>query len=1224
MSHHISIPSLSSTPSDEGTKSVVTALCSPPSGRFVGHITCSSSSTRDVKVGDDKSSPPAAACSSSRASLLRSSRLLPTPSADSESGATSDGLEENVKSSTDLASEPTAIACLDLSDRRCTGRRSGTKGHRLDWILSSLGKNASASSKSLSSTQHSAHGGIGRDDDDADSALLAIGHADGTVSVRLLLGPQPELDDIEDMSNNGEEVDQISSEYDSMLLASTQDSSPLLGGSTACPIVALAFLPSTSRTEEKAKQDSDATVQIVALTKGGSLVLLELFPRDTHKNGDGSTQKSSPPKFDLAIRSIVGSTKFSDSNITGALAVGQTGNGVIYVAIGVEHGVLILRPSSPISVTSEDGKYVCDWNSVTCVDLPSPTTSLAFSTAGSCVGGFGDAPVVLCAAQMDGEVALLDATASSGLDETDEDGGTPTFQPFYFVEPAELASNHSVNEDAFEPITSVVCHRDWTKQGAGRLLVAMASGRTLRLLDGSAFEVFYEYDFGGRICDLAFVHDKMGAPRVVVAKADGEIALVGMRTWGLLLEGSPFLKLHERFHPSSVPTPFIRRSSTGKLYNEESVMSIEWGPGDHLFEACGNKVLVYNSSTWNYDAPPHASTVSSNASISFGNDEKDTVRTIATSNDGKFLAAAIENVSGGFQLYIYKRPMSDADNGNWISPQHCQFASNITSLSYSPDSRYLCVATLYTGAVYAVDEDNGISDEPLKTFNDGKDAVTWSSDGKYLAIGKLSNVLITIASEGFNDVCSIDVGLEDCHRISCLSFSVSTNQLLIGCSDDTISFAEEDESGSAIWKIDKSISHTNQVNSIYHSPDPSSPYFVVLGKDEICFIYNKTSRTIVQIIQGDGPLSAASFHPSGSMLALSGETAQKSAKMRGDLLLIRVGEVLNTSWYPLQSSDDDLSSSAILEKLNSLSELDRQQLLYHNGSGDDWPFCSRVQSVLEAQRTKRQTAKRGSVRKGQLPPREETTSILADVLEQFPRAVFATRGCNGKSIFDITMEVDNPRALKVLFYSALVACRAHSHLMMNDDVRSGYLTKLLTLSSNEYPDVCLDIVQQMVLWPVPTLELLETWKVKGGEPIYEVGSSPTSQQIFDGASQLSNFGALCRPMVLPLPGMCSLPFLSAVVSKVPVEVFNHDILGLVLDELWFNGTRTMFLLDFMCFIILFASTSAPFILHAAATKEEAASAEDMTCGWQHMDNQTLGLCVTVFSLNVLFGVRELR
>lgn len=1214
MSHHISIPSLSSTPSDDGTKSVVTALCSPPSGRFVGHITCSSTS-RDAKVGDDKSSPPP--CSSSRANLLRSSRLLPTPFADSESGATSsDGLEENVKSSTDLASKPIAIACLDLSDRRCTGRRSGAKGHRLDWILSSLGRNASVSSKSLLSAQHSAHGGIGCDDD-ADSALLAIGHADGSVSVRLLLGPPPELDDI---LNNGEEVDQNSSEYDSILLASTQDSSPLLGGSTACPIVALAFLP--SRTKEKAKQDNDATVQIVALTKGGSLVFLELFPRDTQKDGNGSTQKSNPPKIDLAIRSIVGSTKFSDSTITGALSVGQTGNGVVYVAIGVEDGVLILRPSSPIYATSEDGKYVCDWNSVACVDLPSPTTSLAFSTAGSCVRGFGDAPVVLCAGQVDGEVALLDATASSGLDETDEDGGTPTFQPFYFVEPAELASNHSVNEDTFEPITSVVCHRDWTKQGAGRLLVAMASGRTLRVLDGSAFEVFYEYDFGGPITDLAFALDKMGAPRVVVAKADGETALVGMRTWGLLLEGSPFLKLHERFHPSSVPTPFIRRSSTGKLYNEESVMSIEWGPGDHLFEACGNKVLVYNSSTWNYDAPPHASSVSSNASIILGNGEKGTVRTIATSNDGKFLAAAIENVSGGFQLYIYKRPMSDADNGSWISPQHCQFASNITSLSYSPDSRYLCVATLYTCAVYTVDEDNGISDEPLKTFNDGKDAATWSSDGKYLAIGKLSNVLITIASEAFDDVCSIDVGLEDSHRISCLSFSVSTNQLLIGSSDSSISFAEEDGSGSAIWKIARNISHTNEVNSIYHSPDPSSPYFVVLGKGEICYIYSKTSLTIVQIIQGDGPLSAASFNPSGSMLALSGETAQNSAKMRGDLLLVRVGEVLNTSWYPLQSSGDDLSSSAILEKLNSLSELDRQQLLYHNGSGGDWPFCSRVQSVLEAQRTKRQTAKRGSVRKGQLPPREETTSILADILQHFPRAVFATRGCNGKSIFDITMEVDNPRALKLLFYSALVACRAHHHLMMNDDVRSGYITNLLTLSSNEYPDVCLDIVQQMVLWPVPTLELLETWKVKGGEPIYEVGSSPTSQQIFDGASQ--PFGALSRPMVLPLPGICSLPFLSAVVSKVPVEVFNHDILGLVLDELWFNGTHTMFLLDFMCFIILFASTSALFILHATATKEEAASVEDMTCGWQHMDNHTLGLCATVFSLNVLFGVRELR
>ena len=1237
MSHHVCIPALS-TASSEGEKSAVAALCSPPSGIFVGHITCKGSTSRHD--GEDNSSSP-----TSEVNVLRSSSLLPTPFANDPAENVIDGSGEASSTSGNdepeqPASKPTAIACLDLSDRGCTGRKSGAnKGyHRLDRILSSLNKKkGSVSSTSLSSTHSSMHGDTFGGD--GDSALLAVGHDDGSVSIRLLLGPPPEPDDVENMVGTGKDADsaESTSAHESLVVASTKDYVSLLGGPPSCSIVDLAFLPISTK-----KAAADTTIEIVALTKGGKLFLFDLSPQDKEKGSNDSNQslargrcndrsdidlaasanaKTIVPKFNLAIRSIVGVSKYSDSDTTGTLAVGQTGNGVVYVAIGIDKGVLVLRPSSPTTHADDGTQYVWGWHCVASIDLPSPTTSLDFSTVGSCVVGYGDAPVVLCAGQADGEVALLDATAASGLDESKEDCGTPTFQPFYFIEPAELVSAPDTDENAFAPITSVACHRDWTKQGAGRLLVAIASGAILRVMDGSAFQVIYQYDFGRQINDITFALDKTGAPRVVVANEDGNTVLVGLRTWGLLLEGSQFLKLHEKFHPSSVPSPFVRRSSTGRLLNDESAMCTQWEKGDSLFEASGRQVLVYNSSCWNYDAPPHASSVNPTASIRFSEEEKDIVRTISVSKDGKFIAASIEKYSGGFELCIYKRPQDNEKDGELILPEHCRFASNITSLSYSPDSKYLCIATLYSCAVFAVDSENGISDEPLKKFDVGRDTATWSSDGKYLAIGKWSNVLLAAASDDFDEVCSIDVGIDETHRITCLSFDFSGNHLLIGCSDDSICFAEEDANDGPGWTIVGSICHPNQVTTICCSPDPSSSLFSVLGRDEKCYIYSKTSRTILQVIHGEGPFSAVSFHPSGSMLALSGETSLDSQKLRGDVLLVRVGEILNPLWYPLQSSRGDISSESILQKLNALSEIERQQLLYHNGSDDVWPFASRIKVALEVQRKKKQMAKRGSARRGILPPREEVTSILADVLDQFPRSVFATRGSNGKSAFDIAIEMDDPRSLKQLFYFALVACRAHSHLMMSDDLRSGYLTRLLTLSSNEYPEVCMDIVHQMVLWPVPTLELLETWKIQGGEPLYQVGSSPTSQEIFDGSIQPFEYGALSRPMVLPLPGVCSLPFLSAVVSKVPVEVFNHDILGLILDELWFNGTRTIFLVDFLCFLLLFASSSALFVLHAAATKSED---DDMTCYWNNSDMQILGLCLAVFTLNVLFGVRELR
>ena len=880
------------------------------------------------------------------------------------------------------------------------------------------------------------------------------------------------------------------------------------------------------------------------MTKVGELILLEANETiSSIAKRSGVSDDSEPAELQYMAALSLSSVRESDSfdfGVTGALAVGTADSSRTYVAVGIDRGVVVFRPPSRVRPYED-----LQWVKVAAIDLPSAAISLAFSEAGSYARGYGDSPMLLCAGQADGEIALLDATTSSGLDEEDGAGGLPAFRPFFFIEGIQSISLPHGN--GFTPITSVACHRDYTKQGAGRLLIAASSGSVLRIVDGSAFETFYQHDFHSKINGVAFVVDRAGSPRVVVAKDNGVVDLVGMKCWGLLLEGSDFLKLHEKFHPASVPSPFLRRSSTGKLYNEESVSAVQWACGERLYDASGNKVHIYDSSTW-VESPPHSSAVAPSSAVTFGQGGRDVVVSLASSGDGKFLAAAVNKEDGGCQLCIYRR--HERDGGHVMRPEACEFASTVTALQFSqPDSKHICVATCYMCTVYAIDDDKGIANE-VKRFDTGRDVAAWSKDGKYLAIGAWSRVLIVDPTREYSEICSLDLG-EECH-VTALDFDPKSSSLAIGQSDKSIAVAAFQAGDLDTWKIENTISHGTEVNSVEYSP--SSPYFLVLGIDQECHVYSTISLCVVQVIKGEGLIQAASFHPSGSMLVLAGETAKTSETLRGDLLLVRVGEVLNPSWYPLVSHDEEFCAENVCNKLNSLCSVDRAQLLYHNATEQVFPLAHSIKSALEEERRQNRRAVLGSTRLGTLPYREEVTTFLNEVFHEFPRAVFATRGLKGKSIFELAIEVDDPRLLKLIFITALVNCRAHSYLIMNDDFRSGFLTKLLALACERYPDVAKDIIHSMVLWNCPTLELLDTWKVKGGEPVYNICPSPAAEGVFDESLQLVEYGALSRPMVLPL-SLCSLPFLSAITSNGPVEVFNQEELGLILDEIWFNSAR---------------------------------------------------------------------
>jgi hypothetical protein len=56
-------------------------------------------------------------------------------------------------------------------------------------------------------------------------------------------------------------------------------------------------------------------------------------------------------------------------------------------------------------------------------------------------------------------------------------------------------------------------------------------------------------------------------------------------------------------------------------------------------------------------------------------------------------------------------------------------------------------------------------------------------------------------------------------------------------------------------------------------------------------------------------------------------------------------------------------------------------------------------------------------------------------------------------------------------------------------------------------------------------------------------------------------------VVLPLPGLGTLDFLSALISHTGPDVFDNDAMGLVLVVMWEAGVRSYFLIDFAVNVI---------------------------------------------------------
>ena len=102
------------------------------------------------------------------------------------------------------------------------------------------------------------------------------------------------------------------------------------------------------------------------------------------------------------------------------------------------------------------------------------------------------------------------------------------------------------------------------------------------------------------------------------------------------------------------------------------------------------------------------------------------------------------------------------------------------------------------------------------------------------------------------------------------------------------------------------------------------------------------------------------------------------------------------------------------------------------------------------------------------------------------------------------------------------------------------------------------------------------------------------------------------PAVLPLPGLGTLDFLSALISHTGPDVFDNDAMGLVLVVMWNAGVRYYFLIDFSI-NVLFCIVWVLFVDRSSSNTADASNPVLFVTS----------LAWTVLILNIIFIIEQI-
>jgi hypothetical protein len=222
-----------------------------------------------------------------------------------------------------------------------------------------------------------------------------------------------------------------------------------------------------------------------------------------------------------------------------------------------------------------------------------------------------------------------------------------------------------------------------------------------------------------------------------------------------------------------------------------------------------------------------------------------------------------------------------------------------------------------------------------------------------------------------------------------------------------------------------------------------------------CSVFSTARFELVQEIPCQvHSLTSLVFDPSGTMLAIGGETESFQSRRGGVVLVVRVGELLRSRWFFSNAGFAD--PPLLFKKLSGLRDVERAQLLVHKTTdgeeGHDHGLMPLEQWFRDAiDSNSGQTEMLGSHMLTSRLTSDLLVACLQEVFKQFPQTVFAVAPGHG-NMFEVALERVNPRLLTLVFSAALVACRSYPYLMMSEEMRNGAVTDALIATCDTMPE----------------------------------------------------------------------------------------------------------------------------------------------------------------------------
>lgn len=262
---------------------------------------------------------------------------------------------------------------------------------------------------------------------------------------------------------------------------------------------------------------------------------------------------------------------------------------------------------------------------------------------------------------------------------------------------------------------------------------------------------------------------------------------------------------------------------------------------------------------------------------------------------------------------------------------------------------------------------------------------------------------------------------------------------------------------------------------------------------------------------------------------------------------------------------------------------------------------------------------------------KESIICAESVLRQCPESVLTFNRSTGVGCFETAVELKNPNTMKLIISPVLdgtldTYSAWSSSLLTTSMPVDAYLT-LRDLIINHPPGFATDTIRKMTFVKVPFAKprvcLLDEVKECGSRNFTDpwgeekIGSyyrdKINTRVSFKSSKQKQNKNEITLiPAVLPLPGLGTLDFLSALITNTGADVFDNDAMGLVLVVLWNSGISNYFMVDVILNSIFFVLWII-FLDYSAST----------TVSSSEINKSALGLAWAIVGFNTIFVVEQI-